>query len=113
MKRFLSAVQIFLVLMLVVPTTGMSVDAAASSGRCSKVGQTKVSKKVKYVCVKTGSKTIWQIRSTKANPGSTSVTENTTVKSQTFFAPNVASDGSSSCEIQERSIHRAIYPKGP
>ena len=113
MKRFLSAIKILLVLILVVPTTGMSVDAAASSGRCSKVGQTKVSKKVRYVCVKTGSKNIWQIRSSKAKPGSTSVAENTIVKSQTFFAPNVSSDGSVSCEIQERSIHRATYPKGP
>ena len=113
MKRFLSAIKILLVLILVVPITGMSVDAAASSGRCSKVGQTKVSKKVRYVCVKTGSKNIWQIRSSKAKPGSTSVAENTTVKSQTFFAPNVSSDGSVSCEIQERSIHRATYPKGP
>jgi hypothetical protein len=113
MKRFLFAVKIFLVLILAVPTTGMSVNAAANSGRCSKVGQTKVSKKIRYVCVKTGSKTIWQIRSSKAKPGSTSVTENTTVKSQTFFAPNVASDGSGSCEIQERSAHRATYPKGP
>ena len=113
MRRNRSAFKIFLVLLLIVPSTGMSVDAVANGGRCGKVGQTKVSKKVRYVCVKTGSKSIWQIRSSKSTTSSTSVPESTTNTSQVFFAPNVASDGLDSCEIQERSIHRATYPKGP
>lgn len=89
-------------------SNGVVADAATNSGKCAKVGQVKVVKKVKYVCVKTGSKTVWQVRSSNTNSGSSASS-----KSQTFFAPTVASDGLASCEIQERSIHRATYPNGP
>ena len=89
-------------------SNGVVADAATSSGKCAKVGQVKVAKKVKYVCVKTGSKTVWQVRSSNTNSGSSASS-----KSQTFFAPTVASDGLASCEIRERSIHRATYPNGP
>lgn len=61
-------------------SNGVVADAATNSGKCAKVGQVKVVKKVKYVCVKTGSKTVWQVRSSNTNSGSSASS-----KSQTFL----------------------------
>jgi len=89
------------------------VSAAAKGGKCSKVGQTQITKNVSYVCVKSGSKAFWQVKPKSAKGKGTSATTTTVVKTQTFFTPSIASDGLGVCEIQERSLERATYPKGP
>ena len=102
-----------LLLSLLVIFSSTSVSAAANGGKCSKVGQTQITKSVSYVCVKSGSKAFWQVKPKSAKGKETSVTTTTVVKTQTFFTPSIASDGLGVCEIQERSLHRATYPKGP
>lgn len=108
--RFLKVLLLSFVLIFL--STNVSVSAATKGGKCSKVGQTQITKGVSYVCVKVGSRAVWQVKPTVVK-GNKSSTATTVSKSQTFVAPNVASDGVSACEIQERSLHRATYSKGP
>ena len=104
---------LLLSLLVIFSTTSVSVSAAAKGGKCSKVGQTQITKNVSYICVKSGSKAFWQVKPKSAKGKETSATTTTVVKTQTFFTPSIASDGLGVCEIQERSLHRATYPKGP
>jgi hypothetical protein len=98
---------------MIFSTSIVSVGAASKGGKCSKIGQIQITKNISYVCAKSGNKAFWQVKP-KSNSGkTTSSTATTVAKTQPFVVPNVSSDGSGACEIQERSIHRMTYPKGP
>ena len=43
-------------------STNVGVSAATKGGKCSKVGQTQITKGVSYVCVKVGSRAVWQVK---------------------------------------------------
>ena len=90
---------LLLSLLVIFSTTSVSVSAAAKGGKCSKVGQTQITKNVSYICVKSGSKAFWQVKPKSAKGKETSATTTTVVKTQTFFTPSIASDGLGVCEI--------------
>ena len=93
-----------------------TVSAASAGGTCKKIGSISGTLKKPLVCKKVSGKLKWVASavSTNSTPSvSVAPTTTTVVKTQTFFTPSIASDGSGVCEIQERSLHRATYPKGP
>jgi hypothetical protein len=106
-------------LFLSLPLT--AVNAVRAGQTCSKVGAVARSKQVSFVCTRKGKRLIWQLKSNSGDGKNSSVTTTTAgsvtattaVRAQTFFAPSVLSDGLGICEIEERSVHRATYPKGP
>lgn len=104
---------VFLCVLMIFSSSIVSVGAASKGSKCVKVGQTQITKNVSYVCVKSGSKAFWQVKSKIVNGKENLATSTTAAKSQSFIAPTVSSDGSGACEITERSIHRLTYPKGP
>lgn len=87
--------------------------AVSAGQRCSKVGAFAGTKASPLVCTKVGKKLVWRVKIISGEGKESSSTTTTVAKSQTFFSPSIASDGSGVCEIEERSLHRATYPKGP
>lgn len=112
-RRLLSFKTLFLCVLTIFSTSIVSVGAASKGGKCSKIGQTQITKNTSYVCAKSGNKAFWQVKPKSNSGNTTSSTATTVAKTQSFVLPNVSSDGSGACEVQERSIHRETYPKGP
>lgn len=106
------------ILFLGLPQTAS--HAVSAGQKCSKVGTLAGTKRSPLVCAKVRKKLVWQVKpnsGTRKNssPTTTTVSPTTTTvaQSQAFISPSIASDGSGFCEIQDRSDHRATYPKGP
>jgi len=100
-----------------------AVSAASAGGTCKNIGSKSGTLKKPLVCKKVSGKLKWvasavSTNSTPSNsaaPATTTTagpTTTTVVKTQTFFTPSIASDGSGVCEIQDRSLNRATYPNG-
>ena len=90
-----------------------TLHAVSAGQKCSKVGTLAGTKQSPLVCTKVGKKLVWQLKMNSGKGKNSSSTKTTVVKNQAFIATSIASDGSEVCEIQERSLHRATYPKGP
>jgi hypothetical protein len=99
--------------MLFLCLTLTKLHAVSAGQKCSKVGTLAGTKQSPLVCTKVGKKLVWQLKMNSGKGKNSSSTKTTVVKNQAFIAPSIASDGSEVCEIQERSLHRATYPKGP
>ena len=76
-------------------STTLSVNAAALGGKCAKAGITQVTKGVSYICVKSGKKTVWKVKTSSANSKaatSTSTTTTTTTFTATTTPPPLYAD---------------------
>lgn len=81
------------------------VDAAIVGGKCNKVGATKLTKKVSYICVKSGKKRVW-----RKSIASRSASTMTTIATETYFAPTTASANTDACKLIENSPERKKWP---
>ena len=104
--KFPHKIQLLVVITLLLGST--SVQAQSSSAvqsTCKKVGQTRTTKGVKYICVKSGKKTVWKIQSTSAKGKISS----TTLPSETYVAPTSAGASTEDCKLVEASPERAKF----
>ena len=86
-------------------------NAASVGGKCSKVGSTELTKKVLYICVKSGKKLIWRkVTTTAATTATTTTTSTTTtIAAEKYFAPTTASASTDDCKLIENSVERNRY----
>ena len=102
-----------LAIALVITFPLFTIDSPAQAKPCSKIGSMSGTQAKPLVCTKVGGKFVWRVKLNSGKGGESTTTNTTVVKSQTFFTPSIASDGLGVCEIQDRSLHRVKYPKGP
>jgi len=99
-------IQLLVVLTLLLSATSVQAQSpTASQSACKKAGQTRTTKGVKYICVKSGKKTVWQIQSKSTKEKTTS----TTVLAETYIAPTSAGASTDECKLVEASPERAKY----
>ena len=104
--KFPHKIQLLVVVALLLGST--SVQAQSSSAvqsACKQAGQTRTTKGVRYICVKSGKKTVWQIQTTSSKGKTTS----TTAPSETYVAPTSAGASTEECKLVEASPERAKY----
>ena len=102
-----------LAIALVITFPLFTIGSPAQAKPCSKIGSMSGTQAKPLVCTKVGGKFVWRVKLNSGKGGESTTTNTTVVKSQTFFTPSIASDGLGVCEIQDRSLHRVKYPKGP
>ena len=86
-------------------TTNLPASAAVNGGKCTKVGQTQVTKSISYVCAKSGKKTVWQVK-TSSTAATTTATTTTTVAAEKYVAPTTTGTSTDDCKLVEASPER-------
>ena len=77
-------------------------NAASVGGKCTRVGALAKTKKVSFVCVKSGKRLVWQ-RATK-KIATTKNTTTTTIASEKYIAPTTTSASTDDCKLIENSV---------
>ena len=111
MRRQVTNLKLFcLSLAILFATTNLPASAAVNGGKCAKVGQVRSTKGVSYRCVKSGKKTVWQVKtsSTKSKTTATTTTT-TTVAAEKYVAPTTTGTSTEDCKLIEASPERTKW----
>jgi len=90
---------------IVIASTSLLANAAAVGGNCNKVGRAQTIKGVNYLCVKSGKKSVWQIKTSSKKSAVTT----TTVPYEAYVAPIASGTSTEDCKLIEVSPERTKY----
>ena len=86
-------------------STNLPASAAVNGGKCAKVGQVLATKGVSYICVKSGKKTKWRVKT----PSTAATTTTTTIAAEKYVAPTTTGTSTEDCKLIEASPERTKW----